>query len=176
MNPVPPHLPYAYHDDDEFLHPDEGWLLLDRAIVYDSWLAWRHALPESRAARERLTAEAALAITALAYEVHRIHQRLPGYMRLGASPFKVSRWWDPYADDEWAAGGICLFRIDDFRGAIVKDRQEPSSQVSLRVLSEHWVEASLISEPAAILSQARAASSRRQAKSRGRQTPQTPPP
>lgn len=107
-----PHLPYASDDDDEFLHPEEGWLLIDRTIVFDSWILWRHALPRGRSQRARLDGRVAALITALAERIHALHQQLPGYCDLGDSPFLFSRWWEPGGDDEWGSGGSCIFRID----------------------------------------------------------------
>ena len=170
-----PHLSYARNDNDEFLHPGEGWLLLDRAVSFDSWITWRQALPDAPTARQQLTGDVAQAITALAYEIHRIHQRLPGYMRLGESPFVFSRWWDPYAEDEWRGGGICLFRIDGFRAAVIEDRRPEGGHIRTRIISEHYIEAALVSDPATVLSQDRGPSGRRLKKTASRRTPRTRP-
>lgn len=114
-----PHLPYAFDDDDEFEHPTEGWLLLDRTIAFDSWILWRHALPPDRGGRSRLREPAAALITALAERLHAIHQRLPGYASLDDSPFVFPRWWDPDPGSEWSSGGHCLFRIEGHSGDVV---------------------------------------------------------
>jgi hypothetical protein len=84
-----PHLPYAYGDDDEFRHPCGDWYLLDRAITHDSWLTWRHALPEGRQLRNRLPLAVSEAITALALRLDDLHQRLPGYRHPLGLPFVV---------------------------------------------------------------------------------------
>lgn len=170
-----PHLSYAWNDNDEFLHPEEGWLLLDRAVSFDSWITWRQALPDAQTARRLLTADVARSITALAYEIHRIHQRLPNFMRLGESPFVFSRWWDPYAEDEWREGRICLFRIDGFRAAVFADRRPDDCHLGLRVVSESYLEASLVSDAATVLNQDRGPSGRRLKKPASRRTPQSPP-
>jgi len=107
-----PHLPYAQDDDDEFRHPTEGWLLLDRTIAFDSWISWRHALPADRNGRTLLHESAAALIRALAERLHAIHQRLPGYADLDDSPFVFPRWWDPDPESEWHSGGRCLFRVE----------------------------------------------------------------
>jgi hypothetical protein len=106
-----PHLPFATDDDDEFLHPTEGWLLLDRTVAFDSWISWRQVLPSSRPKRARLTSCAADLITALAERLHILHQQLPGYSDLDDTPFHFSRWWEPGSDLEWRARS-CVFRID----------------------------------------------------------------
>lgn len=109
-----PHLPYAYDDDDEFQHPVEGWLLIDRTIVFDSWILWRHALPPDRLGRSALDAETAALITALAEQLHAVHLRMPGYSALADTPFVFTRWWDPDSGDEgFRNGSSCVFRIKE---------------------------------------------------------------
>lgn len=73
-----PHLPYASSDDDEFFHPTEGWLLVDRTIAFDSWIVWRHALPRDRQGRAMLHEEPARLIQALAEGLDAVHQKVPG--------------------------------------------------------------------------------------------------
>jgi hypothetical protein len=107
-----PHLPYASHDGDEFRHPVEGWLLLCRTIVFDSWILWRHALPTDRSGQAMLDAETAALITALAEQLHAVHLRLPDYAGLDDTPFVFTRWWDPRSEDEaFRNGSSCVFRI-----------------------------------------------------------------
>lgn len=108
-----PHLSYAFDDDDEFEHPTEGWLLLCRAIAFDSWVLWRHALPADRDGREMLNEPTATRIACLAERIHAVHQQMPGYSHLADTPFSFSRWWDPRAPGEWALGGRCSFGIRD---------------------------------------------------------------
>jgi hypothetical protein len=127
-----PHLPYAYGDDDEFCHPSGGWYLLDRAITYDSWLTWRHALPGDRQLRNCLPVAVGEAITALALRLDSLHQQLPGYRDLWDCPFVVSRWWDPdAADEDRRSGRCCLLRIEGFSSAQLADAFVAARQ-------EHW--------------------------------------
>lgn len=106
-----PHLGCAFDDDDEFKHPTEGWLLLCRAIAYDGWLSWRHALPANRDDRELLDGPIAARIKLLAERIHGVHQQMPGYQSLDDTPFSFSRWWNPGAEGEWGRGGRCSFGI-----------------------------------------------------------------
>jgi hypothetical protein len=109
---VTTHLPYAYRPENEFFHPFDGWLLMERSVVFDSWISWRHVLPIGRRDCREMTAEINQAILTLAGGLHQVHQRLPGYRDLGESPFRVSRWWDPFAEYPWNTGGTCVFRLD----------------------------------------------------------------
>lgn len=106
------HLPYAYLPENEFLHPFDGWLLMERSVVFDSWISWRHVLPAGRRDCQAMTAEINQAILTLASGLHQVHQRLPGYRDLGESPFRVSRWWDPQAEQPWSSGSTCVFCLD----------------------------------------------------------------
>lgn len=144
-----PRLPFSSGDRDEFCHPTDGWLLLDRAVTYDNWITWRHALPAAHSARQRLSQPVAQAIAALAHELHLIHQRLANYTELSTTPFLIPRWWDPYAEDQWNTGGICLFRIEDVATQeIIHSWDSHRGQVELRGVSDRHLEATLITAPA----------------------------
>jgi hypothetical protein len=109
-----PHLPYSSRDDDEFLHPTEGWLLTLRTIVFDSWILWSHALPPDRPGRAMLDAETATLITALAEQLHAVHLQMPGYASLDDTPFVFTRWWNPRSEDKaFRDGSSCVFRIKE---------------------------------------------------------------
>jgi hypothetical protein len=107
-----PHLPYATDEWDEFFHPTEGWLLIERTIAFDSWISWRQALPRSHPEGLRLDACTAAVIEALAERLHVLHQQLPGYSELGDTPFRFSRWWDPFSGDDWSTGRVCTFQVE----------------------------------------------------------------
>lgn len=144
-----PHLPYGFGDNDEFHHPISGWLLLERAIAFDGWISWRQALPEDRYSRGLLTAEIASAIITLAQGLHAVHQRMPGYENLDRSPFVFPRWWDPSASDEWASGGLCLFRLENGSIHEFLHRWQPEdSPMRLRQVSAVHLEAQLVVTPA----------------------------
>lgn len=108
------HLPYAYKPENEFHHPFDGWLLMERSVVYDSWLSWRHVLPRGQRDCSAMTAEVNQAITSLAGGIHQVHQRTPGYRDLGESPFQVLRWWDPHGGPPWSSGSACLFWVSGY--------------------------------------------------------------
>jgi len=116
-----PNLPCAYGDDDEFHHPVGGWYLIDRAITYDNWLTWRHALPCLGHLRNRLPVETSDVIIALALKIDSLYQELPGFASLASPPFEVIRWWDPLAQDEWSTGRRCLLRDRVFTRTQVLD-------------------------------------------------------
>jgi hypothetical protein len=143
-----PHLPYAFGDDDEFLHPKHGWLLLARAITLDNWLSWRTALPRDHPRRGQLTAEAAANIAALAEAVHAIHRRLPGYRALGDNPFHVIRWWDPARNSGRQSGTICCFRIEGFSSHDILEHAAACPELCLDAVTGLYVEASLVSPEA----------------------------
>lgn len=171
-----PHLPYAFCDEDEFHHPVSGWLLMDRSITFDNWLSWRHALPGDRRGYDRLTGAITESIAGLAAAIHEVHQRLPGYQRLDRSPFVIPRWWDPFADDGWESGCYCLFRVDGCCGQDFLDYWEPErSVVNLAVVSESYLEASLLSTLPAGHAPRPPDSERRRSRA-GRRTPRNPPP
>ena len=108
------HLPYAYKPENEFHHPTGGWLLMERSVVFDSWISWRHVLPRGRRDCSAMTPEINQAITDLASGIHQVHQRTPDYRNLAESPFQVVRWWDPLGDPPWNGGGTCLFWVSGY--------------------------------------------------------------
>lgn len=149
-----PHLAYALDDDDEFLHPVHGWFLLSRAVVFDSWICWRQALPDSRQVRNAMPASVGASIALLAHALHDIHQALPGYDDLDDNPFSVPRWWDPDADDEWGTGSCCLFRCSGQPASAfvaaweARRHRSPGSLVRLVPVSNAHIEAALVTVPA----------------------------
>lgn len=143
-----PHLPYAEHEDDEFLHPTLGWLLVVRAIAYDGWIHWRHALPRDRVGRERLNEPAAQAITRLATAIDRVHQRVPGYQQLDRSPFVFHRWWDPRGADQWSSGESCLFQLDGISAHGFASCRQPHDPVALYPQENGCIHAFLVSTAA----------------------------
>ena len=178
-----PHLPFALGDDDEFLHPSQGWLLRSRTIVFDSWLCWRQALPDPNQ-RHVLPRDVSIAIAVLAHALDDIHRTLPGYEELGDTPFSIPRWWDPEDGDGWQTGCLLLFRLegtrpDDFLAAWrQRFRRLSASPVRLRAVSARYMEATLLKVPAVLPPWIESGSQppvSRLARQR-RRTPQTPPP
>lgn len=118
-------LPYAEHPGDEFLHPRDGWLLTLRAITYDNWLQWQHALPVNPQSRALLGQAETLWIEALARQLHRIHEACPGYKALRDSPFAVERWFDPHdPGTPWSEGRCCRFRVKDLHSRVFLERAD----------------------------------------------------
>jgi hypothetical protein len=148
--PVTTHLPYAFIPGNEFYHPSDGWLLLERSVVFDSWISWRHVLPNALQDCRRMTPRVNQAILALAAALHEIHQRLPDYRDLGESPFKVSRWWDPDGGYPWDTGSTCLFQISGYTSDEFIAYQSPQSSngVSLQPASDSQIKAVVIQSPA----------------------------
>lgn len=144
------HLPYSDCPEDEFCHPELGWLLVDRAVTFDSWITWRHALPPLPEDRSRLTTEISVSITALGQALHDLHIVLPGYELLGSTPFSIPRWWDPGATDCWGSGRCCLFRIEGHSSDAVEAAGKPqAAHLRLVPVSERYLEATLLTIPAA---------------------------
>jgi hypothetical protein len=173
---VSPHLPYAYSDEDEFLHPLDGWLLLDRAVVYDSWISWRHVLPRGSRDCQALSGEVNNAILALAAELHAIHQRLPSYRDLGESPFHVTRWWDPFSEDSWSSGKLCIFSLDGLSSdEFIVHWLPVESDLHLEALSDTYVRARLLKVPAENPGAPRPGAAPPRGRGRSRKRPSPPP-
>lgn len=143
-----PHLPYAFSDDDEFLHPQSGWTLLARAITLDNWLSWRDALPRDHPRRGCLTTAAAANIAALAEGIHAVHRRFPDYRSLGDTPFRVAHWWDPSEESERHDGSVCRFRIENFTSQDIVQHAAACPGIRLDIATGLYVDAILLSPEA----------------------------
>ena len=140
------HLPYSESAEDEFQAPDGGWYCTLRAIAFDGWLLWRHALPDDSALWPELTAEVFETIEVLGKRIHNLHQLLPDYRRLSDTPFKVSRWWDPTDDSgEWICGDRVLLRLNGYTAQDIQQMTPTrlKGQLCLQPRSKHWIEISL---------------------------------
>lgn len=138
----PCHLPYSESPDEEFQGPTGEWFSVYRAIVLDSWLTWKDALPE-RPLRRPIGEEVAKSITALAQKIHGAHIQLPDYRRLSSSPFRVGRWWDPLAADEWSTGTKVLLRLEHYSAQRLASKIPPRLNLRVKAQSEHWAVISL---------------------------------
>lgn len=144
------HLPYAYKPENEFHHPTGGWLLMERSVVFDSWISWRHVLPRSRRDCSAMTPEINQAITDLASGIHQVHQRTPDYRDLGESPFQVVRWWDPLGSPPWNSGGTCLFWVSGYSSdEFIAFWSAATSPINLAASSDLYILATLKSSQAA---------------------------
>lgn len=138
------HLPYAEGPADEFQLPDGSWAYVLRAIVLDSWLLWKHALPEDLALRRRLDAPAVAGITALAAALHSAHCQFPDYRQLGDTPFTVSCWWDPSdTSGLWSGGTRLLGRLAPYSAADLAQRLPALAPLRVTPRSAQWAEISL---------------------------------
>lgn len=149
-----PHLPWAESDNDEFLHPSHGWYLLSRAIVHDSWLSWRLAIPDDRYARRSMPLHVSTSIAMLAHGIHGVHETIPGYEDLDDNPFHVPRWWDPSADDEWNTGCRILFRIQGLSASMFEaaahEKYPRNPPIEIKTVSGIHLEATLLMTPAVL--------------------------
>lgn len=140
------HLPYSESPADEFQSPSGEWFCTLRAITFDSWLLWRHALPEDLYLWRELSHDVYTTIEALARRIHVMHQTFPDYKRLCDTPFVVSRWWDPTDDSgEWAYGDRVLLKIKGYTARDVA-QEMPSrlkEQLIMQPRSTNWIEFSL---------------------------------
>lgn len=137
-------LPWSEAPEDEFLAPDGKWYYSFRAIVLDSWLLWRDALPPELELRQRLDQPIFDSITALARRLHAFHQGLPNYKQLSDSPFKVTRWWDPADEDPfWNQGRSCLFRLDGYTSQDVASVLSKKTPIKTRVITNRYLEVHL---------------------------------
>lgn len=131
-------LSFSNSPDEEFQGPNGEWFSVYRSIVLDSWLTWKDALPGHRLTTA-LPVDVASAITALAQKIHSAHMQLPDYRRLASSPFRVGRWWDPAAVDEWSQGSKALLRLENYSAQRLASRIPPRLNLRVKQQSEHWL-------------------------------------
>lgn len=140
------HVPYSESPSDEFRAPDGEWYSTLRAVTFDGWLLWKHALPEDIYLWPQLEVECYETIQLLAKRIHTIHQLFPDYRRLDDTPFTVSRWWDPTDDTgEWSGGDRLLCRINGYTAAdvLAETPHRYRSLLQIQPRSKSWIEISL---------------------------------
>ena len=136
------HLPWSRSPEEEFLAPDGQWYSIFRAVVFDSWMLWKDALPPELELRALLDQESYDGITSLARKMHALHHRLPDYRCLSKSPFNVTAWWDPEnTDPEWNTGRSCLFTIDGYTSKEFISYLPDRTNLKLRAVTSHFIEA-----------------------------------
>jgi hypothetical protein len=142
------HLPFSESPRDEFQATDGQWHPVLRAVVFDSWLLWQHALPDDLHLRAQLTPQAEQGIRELGAAVHEAHQHFPDYKRLVDTPFRVSRWWDPTDDTgEWSSGHRLLCRVINYSAiAVEAEIKRKVRYLDLTVRSLHYIEVALPQE------------------------------
>lgn len=138
----PCHLRCSESPREEFQGPSGEWFSIFRAIVLDSWLTWKDALPD-HPIRGPLDEEIASSITGLALRIHAAHVALPDYRRLSESPFRVSRWWDPFANDDWQTGAKVLLRLEHYSAQRFAAKIPQRLNLQVRSQSDQWLEIAL---------------------------------
>lgn len=138
----PCHLRCSDSADEEFQGPDGDWFSIYRAIVLDSWLTWKDALP-GQPLNGPLDANVASSITTLARKIHAAHMQLPDYKRLSQTPFRVGRWWDPFATDGWQDGTRVLLRLEHYSAQRFAAKIPARLGLNVRSQSQHWLKISL---------------------------------
>lgn len=138
------HVPWSESPEDEFLAPDGQWYSVFRAVVFDSWLLWKDALPSEQDLRQQLTWDAYQEIMQLGRQLHLFHQTMPTYRGLTVSPFHVTRWWDPSdSDEQWNSGRSCLFHMDGYSSSELCRLSAKRTGIQLRSITKRYVEATL---------------------------------
>lgn len=139
-------LPLCFAPDEQFQGPTGDWFTVYRSIVLDSWLLWKHAIPDWKV-RCTVPRDVACNVTALARYVHATHMALPEYRHLSDSPFRVSRWWDPSEpDSEWASGRRALLRLEGCSASRFSSKVPRRFNLTVEPRSENWLEVALPSE------------------------------
>lgn len=142
------HLPYSERPEDEFQMPDGSWHYTLKAVVQDSWLFWKHALPAEPELRQLLDDEAVTGITELATAIHLAHQRFANYRDLDDSPFTVGQWWDPSdSTGDWSSGQRVLLRIQGRSAEDLLHGLRGRGQLQGVVISDRWAELRLRHHP-----------------------------
>jgi len=124
--------------------PSGSSVLVTRSLVKDSWLLWKDALPDEEHLWRELTARAVHNITVLAKSLHGMHRVMKSYKMCEESPFTVSRWWDPTADDDYDTGCFALLKFSGMNASELNLMIPRSSSLVLAPVSPRapdWVEA-----------------------------------
>ena len=132
---LPPGAPTWYS------HCKDEHLLFCRAIVYDSWLTWGHALPREPELLSQLDREAEEYIRTLAMHLHQVHKQMPEWKQINECHFHVKRWFDPEAEEShWREGRAALMRYDDVSAADFMALRPKRNPLIFRQVSERFFE------------------------------------
>lgn len=116
-----------------------------KALVKDSWLQWSDVLPAEENEWSLFDVSVGVNVLNLAKELGDFHRSMKNYKQCDTSPFTVTRWWDPTADDGWETGRYCLFKFDGCSAAELVTLIPRKSSLVLKPVSPRapqWVEAS----------------------------------
>jgi hypothetical protein len=139
-------------DERRFRHPNGESYLLLRAVTLDNWITWRDVLPKNPQSRELLSEYQAGWIEPLALTLHRILEcSWPGASKLGESPFKVDRWFDPHdPGTPWEEGRCCQFSVREVSPErfVANGRKLITPRyIKLGVNLAGWIQAELLAVP-----------------------------
>ena len=100
-------------DERRFTHPNGKTYPLLRAVTLDNWICWRDVLPKNPQSHALLSDRQVGWIEPLAATLYRILEcSWPGAAKLGESPFRVDRWFDPHdPGTPWEEGRCCQFFV-----------------------------------------------------------------
>lgn len=90
-----------------FLFPTGRHCPLDRAIVFNSNLTWRHALPAEASRHGALRLEQVDGIARVARALRDLERSLAPTKRWGPPCWRVLQWWEPTLAD-WRSGRRAL--------------------------------------------------------------------
>lgn len=116
-----------------------------KALVKDSWLQWSDVLPAEEGEWSLFDVEVGVNVLNLAREISLFHRTMKDFKQCDTSPFTVSRWWDPTADDGWETGKFCLFKFKGLTATELVNLIPKKSDLNLKPVSPkapQWVEAS----------------------------------
>lgn len=128
------------------LLPSKEIVPVTRALVKDSWLSWLDALPPDDGSWCDMDEDVVSNITELAAALSKLHRSMSNYKKCDESPFKVTRWWDPTADDDWDTGRFCLFKFEGLTAIELLNllpRQSPLTLAPVSPKAPQWVEANI---------------------------------
>ncbi len=112
----------------EFRFPAGGYCPLDRAIVYNSDLTWRQALPKHGSFWGALQTQQIVGIARLARALRELELTTRVASPWRQRPWQVMQWWDPLAGD-WTSGRRALLKPRHHTVAEALDFLIPSSQL-----------------------------------------------
>lgn len=123
--------------------PNGKTFLLLRAITFDGWLSWKHALSHDASDWHELDAAAVARITAMAQALHAVLDNTQASRLLGDSPYRVARWWNPPSQDPIWDGGRVLLRRSDLTAQQLIDRISATEQLRGVPVTQSWAELQL---------------------------------
>ncbi|MEB3319331.1 MAG: hypothetical protein VKI63_00130 [Cyanobium sp.] len=130
----------------EFRFPAGGYCPLDRAIVYNSDLTWRQALPKHGSLWSSLQSQqvAGIARLARALRDRELTTRIASSWR--QRPWQVMQWWNPLTAD-WSSGRRALLKPRDHSLTEALEFLAPSPELRVAPRSCDLVEVLVLRAP-----------------------------